>query len=290
MKMSCAMAAVAAFFLLVLPVARAQTNGLVDGAFTVVDHGATLGGWTSDLDAARALAKNRGLPLFMEFTGSDWCPYCKVVHETVFTQSEWVAYASNRFVMVFIDLPRHTPQPAAIQERNEALARTYGVEGMPTFVLLAPDGTNQISQFRLNQETTLYSFMRDTTEALLDWPVTMDRFVAGLAPAQAAAYRQAFLEFKAIPKEFSAWQATRPQDTPENRKRLDSFQTRLMQAGVLMSQVGRERVFAQLDPEGAGAQKAALAKAGRGQRRDRQQVRRRSRIHEQHLAHSQELR
>ena len=247
--------------MLVLSLAQAQTNGVQEAAYRQMAQGATLGAWTSDLDAARALAKTRGLPLLLEFTGSDWCPSCKQVHDLVLTQPEWVTYASNRFVMVVVDFPRQTPQPSGLRERNEALGQAYGVEGFPTFVVIEPDGTNQIAQVRLSQRTTLYSFMRDVTEAQLDWPAYMDRFVAPLSPAQAAAYRQALADLRAVKREVAAWQETRPTVTPENQKRFEGYQSRLMLAGTQMSTLGRERAFAQLVPEAAAKQKALLARA-----------------------------
>ena len=246
---------------LALPAAQAQTNAPRDGgAYVLLEKGASLGAWTSDLDAARALAKTRGLPLLLDFTGSDWCPACMHVHDIVLTEPEWVAYASNRFVMVVIDFPRNTPQPPGRRARNEALGQAYGVEALPTFMLFAPDGTNRISQFQLQQGVTPYSFMRDVNEALLDWPAHVDRLVASLPPAQAEAYRKALAEFQAIKKEVADWQATRPKVTPENQKRFDKYQSRILLAGTELSALGRERTLGQLNPEGAARQKASLAR------------------------------
>ena len=41
-------------------------------------EGAELGKWTMDAPAAQALAKEKGKPLFVNFTGSDWCGWCKL--------------------------------------------------------------------------------------------------------------------------------------------------------------------------------------------------------------------
>jgi len=40
-------------------------------------EGAKVGRWTMDLDAAKKLATDKQLPILLNFTGSDWCYWCK---------------------------------------------------------------------------------------------------------------------------------------------------------------------------------------------------------------------
>ena len=47
------------------------------GADDTDASGATLGKWTQDLDAAKKLAKEKDLPMLINFSGSDWCGWCK---------------------------------------------------------------------------------------------------------------------------------------------------------------------------------------------------------------------
>ena len=42
-------------------------------------EGAEAGVWTQDTDAGFALAKEAGLPILLNFTGSDWCYWCKLM-------------------------------------------------------------------------------------------------------------------------------------------------------------------------------------------------------------------
>ena len=42
-------------------------------------EGASVGVWTMDFDAAVKLAGEKKLPLILNFTGSDWCGWCKLM-------------------------------------------------------------------------------------------------------------------------------------------------------------------------------------------------------------------
>ncbi len=129
----------------------------------VAKTGAAPGRWTEDLDAAKALAKEKQLPLFVHFTGSDWCSACRAVKEQVFSRASWQRYAKKRFVLACVDYPRLLKQPEAVRQRNEALARKYHIEGFPTFILFESDGETMAGrvqsaasahQFRENVEQT----------------------------------------------------------------------------------------------------------------------------------------
>ena len=70
-------------------------------------EGAKVGEWTMDFDAAKTLAKEKNLPILMNFTGSDWCGWCKVMDRSVFSKPKWDAYAKKNLVLVFIDFPQN---------------------------------------------------------------------------------------------------------------------------------------------------------------------------------------
>ena len=69
-------------------------------------QGAELGAWTMDTPAALALAKETGKPVFLCFTGSDWCGWCKLMEKKVFGTEAWQAYAKENLVLVWLDFPR----------------------------------------------------------------------------------------------------------------------------------------------------------------------------------------
>lgn len=57
-------------------------------------EGAKVGEWTMDFDAAVKLAGEKNLPLILNFTGSDWCGWCKLMDESVFSKREWQKFAA----------------------------------------------------------------------------------------------------------------------------------------------------------------------------------------------------
>jgi protein disulfide-isomerase len=96
--------------------------------------------WMTDYKAALEKAKADRKHVLLDFTGSDWCPWCIRLEKEVFSQPEFKAYAATAFVLVKLDFPQRTPQPAALKAQNEALSRQYGIEGFPTILILNPDG------------------------------------------------------------------------------------------------------------------------------------------------------
>lgn len=96
--------------------------------------------WMTDFDAAKEKAVAENKPLLVDFTGSDWCYYCKVLSEKVLSTPEFAAYAESKFIPVELDFPRTKPADPKQQERNMELSRQYGIAGFPTVLVLSPQG------------------------------------------------------------------------------------------------------------------------------------------------------
>lgn len=124
--------------------------------------GAKAGEWTMDFDAAKALAKEKNLPILINFTGSDWCGWCKLMDKQVFSKPKWTSFAKESLATVFIDFPRDkTLVPMHFVSRNETLSRQFGVEGYPTYILLAPDGVTRLGQLGASRNATPEAFIAD---------------------------------------------------------------------------------------------------------------------------------
>jgi thioredoxin-related protein len=108
---------------------------LVGGSFASRAQAAA-SAWTSDFPAAVARAKAENKRILINFTGSDWCPWCFKLRDEVFAMPEFTKYADANLVLVVTDFPRKTSLPAALQKANEDLARKYGITGFPTVVVL----------------------------------------------------------------------------------------------------------------------------------------------------------
>ncbi len=96
--------------------------------------------WSEDLDQALQEAGASGRYVLVDFSGSDWCGWCKKLDAEVFKQDAFLAFAKSNLVTVLIDFPRSKPQPAKRKKANGLLAEKYGISGFPTILLLSPSG------------------------------------------------------------------------------------------------------------------------------------------------------
>lgn len=97
--------------------------------------------WTMDFAAAQKTAAETNKDLFLEFTGSDWCPPCQMLNREVFSKEEFLTAAAEHFVLVKLDFPKDkSGLTEAIQKQNDELSEKYGIEGFPTVVLTDAQG------------------------------------------------------------------------------------------------------------------------------------------------------
>jgi protein disulfide-isomerase len=95
--------------------------------------------WLTDLPKAQAQAKTENKIVLMDFTGSDWCPWCIKFKKEVFDTAEFKDYAAKNVVLVELDYP-HKKQDADLKKANAQLKDQYKISGFPTLVVLDKDG------------------------------------------------------------------------------------------------------------------------------------------------------
>ena len=88
--------------------------------------------WQTNINKAMEISKKSKKPLFLFFTGSDWCGWCIRLQKEVFKTPEFEKWAKNNVVLVELDFPRRTPQEPGIQKQNAELQQTFAVQGYPT--------------------------------------------------------------------------------------------------------------------------------------------------------------
>lgn len=96
--------------------------------------------WLTDLDQAKARAAAEKKYVLLNFTGSDWCPFCVKLQKEVFSKPEFAEYAQKHLVLVEIDFPRKKEQPPELKKANKKLQDQHKVTGFPTLVLLDSQG------------------------------------------------------------------------------------------------------------------------------------------------------
>jgi thioredoxin-related protein len=96
--------------------------------------------WGTDLPKAQAQAKTDKKMVLLDFTGSDWCPWCIKFDNEALDTDKFAQYAKSHLELVLADFPNKKPQGDALKAANAALKEKYKIEGFPTFVLLDADG------------------------------------------------------------------------------------------------------------------------------------------------------
>ena len=104
--------------------------------------------WTSDFDTATDTAKAEGLPIYLYFTGSSWCIWCKKMDREIHNQDAFRQKTVGKFLFVKIELPAGS-QPS---EKIKTLLDAYHVQGVPSVIILSSDG-QELARFRYQQMT-----------------------------------------------------------------------------------------------------------------------------------------
>ena len=94
--------------------------------------------WHTDINKAIAISTKEQKPMFLFFTGSDWCGWCIRLQKEVFKTPEFTTWAKEKVVLVELDYPRRTPQDPAIQQQNASLQQVFAVQGYPTVWFVKP--------------------------------------------------------------------------------------------------------------------------------------------------------
>ena len=95
--------------------------------------------WHTDYEAAMEQARETGRPVLTIFTGSDWCPHCRTLEDSVLATDTFLDWADGRVVLLMIDLPQHGISQAVRSERSQVCIK-YGVRTFPSALLTDQEG------------------------------------------------------------------------------------------------------------------------------------------------------
>ena len=191
-------------------------------------EGAVVGRWTMDVDAAKALAAERELPLLFSFTGSDWCQYCQLMQREVFAQQDWQSYADERIVLVTIDRPEDVSLvPKKYRKRNAQLHETLNIQAVPAYVLFDSDGQTILSRFGIPpQGVSASAFLAQVSAALRHRPAQIDTFVQGMTEQEARTYRDLLAQQRETRDQFEKWLKTNPPRNDANTAIFSDYQAK----------------------------------------------------------------
>tara|TARA_B100000902_G_C26515678_1_gene530761 strand:- start:45 stop:509 length:465 start_codon:yes stop_codon:yes gene_type:complete len=109
--------------------------------------------WHTDVNKAIEISIADKKPLFMFFTGSDWCGWCIRLQKEVFFKPEFVKWAKENLILVELDFPRRKKLDEIIQQQNDNLRQMFGVRGYPTGWFVVPEiEDNKVNFKRLGSQ------------------------------------------------------------------------------------------------------------------------------------------
>ena len=110
--------------------------------------------WHTNIDEAIMVSKIENKPLFLFFTGSDWCGWCIRLQNEVFRTPEFIAWAKEKVVLVELDFPRKTPQSNELKAQNNQLQQFFAIRGYPSVrIVKAGEPVDGKTSFGLLGET-----------------------------------------------------------------------------------------------------------------------------------------
>jgi hypothetical protein len=96
--------------------------------------------WELDFATAQKRAKAQNRPLLLSFSGLDWDGWSMTLKQEVFDTRTFASYADQNLICMLVDFPQGYALPRGEIEQNKRLMSTYKVDGLPTVVILSPDG------------------------------------------------------------------------------------------------------------------------------------------------------
>ena len=99
--------------------------------------------WLIDYEEVYQKSIKEDKPIMANFTGSDWCGWCKKLKKAVFDTELFKDWAKKNVILFELDYPRRTPQNPEIQKQNRELQQTFRqfVRGYPTVLLFKIERT-----------------------------------------------------------------------------------------------------------------------------------------------------
>ena len=109
--------------------------------------------WYIDFEKAAQVSLQTGKPILADFTGSDWCGWCKKLKKEVFNTPQFKDWADQNVVLLELDYPRRKQQDEKIKKQNRELQQIFQVRGYPTihFFNIKVNTDNQLEFLPIGQ-------------------------------------------------------------------------------------------------------------------------------------------
>lgn len=104
---------------------------------TIVCIGQENNSWLINYEEVYQKSISEKKPIMANFTGSDWCGWCKKLKKAVFDTEVFKKWANENVILFELDYPRRASQDPEIKSQNEQLRQTFQqyVRGYPTVLI-----------------------------------------------------------------------------------------------------------------------------------------------------------
>ena len=99
--------------------------------------------WLTNYEQVVSKSIKEKKPVMVNFTGSDWCGWCKKLKRAVFDTEVFKAWAEKNVILLELDYPRRTFQSEKLKKQNAQLQQTFRqfVRGYPTVLIFEVNRT-----------------------------------------------------------------------------------------------------------------------------------------------------
>tara|TARA_B100001059_G_C17367932_1_gene348317 strand:+ start:17 stop:514 length:498 start_codon:yes stop_codon:yes gene_type:complete len=104
--------------------------------------------WYTNADKAIATAMANNKPVYMFFTGSDWCGWCIKLQKKILTTKEFKSWANKNVVLLELDFPKRKKLDENLTKQNNYFRQLFAkqkkpIQGYPTGIFVTLSNNNQ---------------------------------------------------------------------------------------------------------------------------------------------------
>ncbi len=168
-------------------------------------------GWLVSFEKAKAAAAKEGKAIFMEFTGSDWCPPCIALQKNVLSKDVFKEQMPRHFILLKLDSPRDKSKQSPEEiEQYKTLSKEYAVSGVPTIYLADATGKPFARRVGYGSSVSAEDYIKDmvTKAALLkerDEAIAQASAAKGVARARLLDAALSKLDADLVQKHYGEW-------------------------------------------------------------------------------------
>lgn len=94
----------------------------------------------TDFAKAQEASVAQKKPILVDFTGSTWCPPCKMMQRDTLSKEAFISFANENVIFLKVDFPTPDFEGPGVSPSSRKLVERFEVNVVPTYLLLSPEG------------------------------------------------------------------------------------------------------------------------------------------------------